>query len=188
MVWGKEKGLLCWDLTIPCKKTKHVLCGQIYKKEVVTVQEKFSEQNAIVDATQVAQIQRLVNTVHYTVQSNTPNTQFENLCVLQLVNGVDLGYQYYSDKAFAEFLNLLDLEITCHVVMLIQASQFLSLEGDSTPDTHKISQEGGMARIMDMETMLPTELCLGYDALGSEKADGHDSAIITLAEKYGCMH
>ena len=43
-----------------------------------------------------------------------------------------------------------------------------------------------MARIMDMETMLPTELCLGYDALGSEKADGHSSAIITLARQYGC--
>ena len=40
--------------------------------------------------------------------------------------------------------------------------------------------------MMDMETLLPTELCLGYEALGSEKADGHYSAIITLAEKYGC--
>ena len=84
---------------------------------------KISEQNALVDASQLAQIQRLVKKGHYTVQSNTPNTQFDNLCVLQLANGADVGYQYYSDKAFAEFLNLLDLEIICHIVMLIQASR-----------------------------------------------------------------
>ena len=65
---GKEKGLLCWDITIPCKKTKHVHHG-----------EKNSEQNAIIDASQLAQIQRHLNTVHYMVQSNTPNTQFEVL-------------------------------------------------------------------------------------------------------------
>ena len=77
------------------------------------------------------------------------------------------------------------MEIICHVVMLIQALRSCHWKV-TAPQTITKFHKGGMAHIMDMETLLPTELCLGYDALGSEKADGHYSAIITLAEKYGC--
>ena len=140
------------------KNPKHIHCGKLFNNEIQTVEENFTKQNAIVDVTKVAQIQRLVNTFYRMVKSNT---QFENLCVLQVENGADLGEKYSSDKALGEFLTLLHSENICHVATLIQASPFLSLGGDSTTDAYKISQEGGVARIIDMESSVPNRTVFG---------------------------
>ena len=103
---GKRKWVIMLGPYYPMQKKQACPSWKIYNKQVVAAQEK-SKQNAIVDASQLAQTQRLLNTLHYMVQSDTLNRQFEMLCVLELANGADLGCQYYNDKTFAEFLNLI---------------------------------------------------------------------------------
>jgi hypothetical protein len=103
------------------KNPKHIHRGKLFNNEIQTVEENFTKQNAIVDVTKVAQIQRLVNTFHYMVKSNT---QFENLCVLQLANGADLGEKYSSDKALGEFLTSLHSENICHVQSSVESFIF----------------------------------------------------------------
>ena len=104
-----------------------------------------SDINAYTEKGKIAQLKRLVNTIHYMVKRNVPIDQLEDLAMLQKANGCDMSDQYLNDYGFQELLNSLD-EITKEdVKKKNEHRRFVGGKGDGTTDKGMLLQEAAMS-------------------------------------------
>ena len=87
------------------------------------------------------QVTRLCNTAHCVAKKSFGLDAFENLVVLQLQNGADMGTQYYSPQHTKELMSIISEIEKKDLRENLKVARFLSIMADGSNDKGVIEQE-----------------------------------------------
>ena len=97
--------------------------------------------NSYTETGKIAQLKRLVNTLHYMIKRTVPNDHLEHLVLLRKANGCEMGEQYHTLYGFGEVLECLDKVVIQDITQKVSQKRFVGGKQDEATDKRLLSQE-----------------------------------------------
>jgi hypothetical protein len=90
----------------------------------------------------------LFRTGYFVAKNRLSLSLFPGLCMLQKLNGVDLGENYANAHAAKDFIHTISTRVARDVLTDLKEAEFIGVCADSSTDRSKEEQEGVEARIV----------------------------------------
>ena len=123
--------------------------------------------------------QFLFRTAYAIAKRCKPFRDYEYICELQLLNGVDLGKNYLHEKAAAKFIKYVADEIRLKTAHALVGHRYVSVICDGSTDLTVVEQEIVMVRYVDLPSCQPVTKLAALVELEHANADGVYSALQT---------
>ncbi|XP_062506352.1 zinc finger protein 862-like [Corticium candelabrum] len=121
----------------------------------------------------------LFRTAYAVAKRCKPFVDYEYICKLQILNGVDLGKNYLHEKAAAKFIKYVADEIRLTTARALVEHRYVSVICDGSTDLTVIEQEMVMVRYVELSSCQPVTKLAALVDLKHANADGVYSALQT---------
>ena len=116
---------------------RHVRCVEAKKAKEVPDATPIHIRTRSLNKKNLDKLEKLFNTTYYIAKSGRPFSDFNQLCILQVKNGVTLGETYLNDKRCREFTEAIAevMKRDQKETMNNAQSRFFTIMGDGGTDT-----------------------------------------------------